>query len=247
VSTPYWRSVYAQTNLFGSNHRKKLTRESVAVLVGQFFEQLTGAIFADTDVDSYLNAGDDRPDIIAWHAGPRDGDLLIEVKASSSGHLFDADQLQAYQALCRQRFPWDRPRLFYALWLYRGEQLWTTADNVSGLLDHLRSSVEALYLLPGAVVGSLVEAIGAKTYESWRGSKRSSAGHYARLSRLQHHILRWGRPEAIRTVAHLLDVSLDGWRVTRTEVHTAELVGRPVESFPVVCVAKFPLKHSLRK
>ncbi len=225
-----------------------MTRELMAVMVGQFFEQLTGAIFPDTDVDSYLNPGDNRPDVIAWSAGPRGADLLIEVKASAgNGHLFDVDQLQTYQALTERRgSPWTRPQLYYALWLYRGRH-WAKTGSSSELLDHLCSSVEALYLLPGRFMEALVAACGPKTYESWRGSKRSSAGHYARLSRLQHHILRWARPEALRAVATLLDVPVNGWHVTATRVETAELVGQPVVPFPVVLAANWSLKRSLCK
>lgn len=247
MSTPYWRTLYAQTNLF-TQHPIKLSREKVAVLVGPFFEQLTGRLFPNTDIDAYLNAGDDRPDVIAWGAGPDKGDLLIECKASSSGHLFDVDQLETYTKLCRQPFPWTKPKLYYALWLYRsGHRLWEEHTSHLSLLTHLCSSIDALYLLPGPLVASLVKVLGPKTYSSWRGSKRATEGSYARLHRLHHHILRWGRPEALRTVAELLSVQMNGWRVTTTQVRTLELVGRPVEPFPVVLAADFPLKRSLCK
>ncbi len=224
-----------------------MTRERMAVLVGQFFEQLTGAIFPDTDVDSYLNAGEDRPDVVAWSAGPRGGDLLVEVKASSSGHLFDMDQLRTYQALCRRRhWPWTRPRLFYALWLYEPLH-WSQAGSREGLLGHLCSHVDGLYLLPASLVEALVTARGVRTYESWRGSKRSSDGHYGRLSRLDHHLLRWARPEALRALCRLLDVSLGRLRVTLATVETARLDDRPVEPFPVVSAANWPIRSSLCK
>ncbi len=245
MSTPAWRSAYSQTDLFGET-AQSLTRPRVAVMVGQFFEQLTGAIFADTDVDHYLNAGDDRPDVIAWGAGQGGTDLLIESKASTSGHLFDVNQLHTYRSLCRRRDTlWNKPTLYYALWCYSGERLWSSLGSSHSLLDHLCNHVDALYLLPGSLVESLVESIGVKTYESWRGSKRATAGHYARLSRLHHHILRWGRPEAIKTVCGLLDVPLGGNNVTRTTVDTATLDERKVAPFPVVMVSRFSLKQCI--
>lgn len=246
MSIPFWYTLYQQTSLFPEEEErpKRLTHSGINMIVGQFFELLTRQAFPEARPLDEVAEDGSMPDLVLWRAGPKRGDVLLEVKASCKGHLIETNQLERYRSLVQGDFPFTRARLFYVLWCYDMTDIYKRCPYHTQLLDELIECDKSAYVLPASLVGEICDRRGARSYTSWTWGDGSGTT-YTRMLKSHHRVLQSGGAHSLRTVLEALRLRTNGHRFREYRLSHLEVRGEKLSAVQTVIVSSFSFNKLL--
>jgi hypothetical protein len=180
---------WLQTDLFkGKMSGLALTQHNSRVVVGQFFELLSRHLIKGSELGD-IKEDEANPDLIVWNNGRVSFDLLLEVKASMKAHLFDSAQLDFYNGLGENEFPYTRPRLYYVLWCYHFKGNVSMAGSAYNLIRKLGSCVDSCFIVPLELIINLTNQLPKMSYGKWSIPGRE---YYYRMAKGCFRLLKTG-------------------------------------------------------
>jgi hypothetical protein len=236
-----WAIYYNQIDLFGAKENlygRFLTRSNTKVIVGQFFEYLTNKLFKNS---CRVNSTEDvHPDVVIWNDRKKkmDHDILIEVKASKKGYLFDYKQIQKYDELKTNDFPYTKPDIYFALYSYECPQLLSLTGSVFNLLKELGNSITGCTIVPFDVIKEIIKWMPQYDYKKWAGDNRQ---FYYRLSSRYYNMLRICTCDSVIDTLSIMSGNsynvTEHFKINRYKINNINLEFSRVRPFPLIVVS----------